>query len=198
MLPSDPGIELYVREKHPADAKTFAGDRILLFVHGATYPAETSFDLPVGGASMMDMLAARGWDVWLVDVRGYSRSTRPAAMDGPPGTGTPIATTAEAARDVGAVVDFIRKLYRESSGGFDRARRWSSTPSGTPTCRPTRRQAISSSSGTRPTMRFVQLGEGTHTVIMEKNRMQFIHEVESFLEDLPAPQALRSARARTR
>ena len=58
---------------------------------------------------MMDILAARGWDVWLVDVRGYSRSTRPAAMDGPPGEGTPIASTAEAARDVGAAVDFIRK-----------------------------------------------------------------------------------------
>ena len=92
--PSDPGIQLYVREKHLAGSQTFAGDRILLFVHGATYPAETSFDLPVGGQSMMDIMAARGWDVWMVDVRGYSRSTRPASMDGPPGQGTPIASTA--------------------------------------------------------------------------------------------------------
>ena len=104
---SDPGIQLYVREKHLAGVTTFTQDRVLLFVHGATYPAETSFDLPVGGASMMDMLAAQGWDVWLVDVRGYSRSTRPASMDGPPGQGTPVASTAEAARDVGATVDFI-------------------------------------------------------------------------------------------
>ena len=109
MVPSDPGIELYVREKHAAGVQSFASDRILLFVHGATYPAETSFDLPVGGKSMMDILAARGWDVWLVDVRGYSRSTRPASMDGPPGEGTPVASTAEAARDVGAAVDFILK-----------------------------------------------------------------------------------------
>ena len=104
---SDPGVQLYVREKHTAGVTAHAADRILLFVHGATYPAETSFDLPVGGASMMDLLAAQGWDVWLVDVRGYSRSTRPASMDGPPGQGTPVASTAEAARDVGAVVDFI-------------------------------------------------------------------------------------------
>ena len=108
-VPSDPGIQLYVRGKHPAGVQQFGIDRILLFVHGATYPAETSFDLPVGGASMMDLLAARGWDVWLVDVRGYSRSTRPATMDGPPADGKPVSTTAEAARDVAAVVDFIEQ-----------------------------------------------------------------------------------------
>ena len=37
MIPSDPGIELYVREKHPAGVQATASDRILLFVHGATY-----------------------------------------------------------------------------------------------------------------------------------------------------------------
>jgi len=29
------------------------------------------------GVSMMDLIAARGYDVYLVDVRGYGRSTRP-------------------------------------------------------------------------------------------------------------------------
>ena len=52
-------------------------DKILLFVHGATYPAETAFDLPIEGVSMMDLIAMRGYDVYLVDVRGYGRSTRP-------------------------------------------------------------------------------------------------------------------------
>ena len=47
-IPSvDPGIELYMRNKHPAEMTTFSGDRTLLFVHGATYPAETAFDLPI-------------------------------------------------------------------------------------------------------------------------------------------------------
>jgi pimeloyl-ACP methyl ester carboxylesterase len=77
MVPaSDPGIQLYVRNKHPAGKETFSSDRILLYVHGATYPSETMFDLPVAGALMMDVLAAHGWDVWLLDVRGYGRSTR--------------------------------------------------------------------------------------------------------------------------
>ena len=37
-----PGIELYLREKHPAGMTHFAPDRILLFVHGATYPDRKS------------------------------------------------------------------------------------------------------------------------------------------------------------
>lgn len=31
--------------------------------------------------------------------------------------------------------------------------------------------------------RYVQIGEGTHTVIMEKNRMQLFREVQSFLDE---------------
>jgi hypothetical protein len=34
---SDPGIEIYVRNKHPADMAAFRPERIVLFVHGATY-----------------------------------------------------------------------------------------------------------------------------------------------------------------
>ena len=40
-----------------------------------------------------------------------------------------------------------------------------------------------------PYKRWVQLGEGTHTVMLEKNRMQFVHEVTLFLEE-QEPQAL--------
>ena len=32
-----------------------------------------------------------------------------------------------------------------------------------------------------PYKRLVQLGEGTHTVMLEKNRMQFFHEILGFL-----------------
>jgi pimeloyl-ACP methyl ester carboxylesterase len=108
MVPaSDPGIELYVRNKHPAAKETFTADRILIYVHGATYPSESMFDLPVAGASMMNVLAAHGWDVWLLDVRGYGRSTRPQEMDKPAADNKPIVDTATAVRDVGSVVDFV-------------------------------------------------------------------------------------------
>jgi hypothetical protein len=104
MIPSgDDGIQLYVRNKHPAGRET-SPDKILLFVHGATYPAETAFDLPIEGVSMMDLIAARGYDVYLVDVRGYGRSTRPAEMSQPPEANKPIVSTKVAARDLGAAV----------------------------------------------------------------------------------------------
>jgi hypothetical protein len=50
----DAGIELYVRNKHPTDVRAYGGDRILLFVHGATYPGESTFDFPLNGISWMD------------------------------------------------------------------------------------------------------------------------------------------------
>src|SRR6201996_7473731 len=110
MIPSgDPGIQLFVRNKHPADMKKFSPDRILIFVHGATYPAETAFDLPIEGVSMMDLIAQRGFDVYLVDVRGYGRSTRPPEMNEPPEANKPIVSTQVAAHDLGVAVDYILK-----------------------------------------------------------------------------------------
>ncbi|MGZ8203747.1 MAG: hypothetical protein ACXWUB_10915 [Burkholderiales bacterium] len=71
MVPAvDPGISLYVRNKHPQGVKKFPGEKILLFVHGATYPAEPAFDLKPNGLSWMDYIAQHGYDVYLVDIRG--------------------------------------------------------------------------------------------------------------------------------
>jgi pimeloyl-ACP methyl ester carboxylesterase len=114
MIPSgDAGIQLFVRNKHLA-GKASSPDKILLFVHGATYPAETAFDLPIEGVSMMDLIAARGYDVYLVDVRGYGHSTRPAEMSQPPEANKPIVSTKVAAHDLGAAVDYILKKRKVS------------------------------------------------------------------------------------
>lgn len=107
MIDSDtPGIRLYLRNKRLPGLKV-AAQRTLLYVHGATYPSETAFDLPLDGLSWMDYIAAHGWDVWLVDLRGYGRSTRPPEMDQPPEANPPIVTTDVAIRDVSAAVNFI-------------------------------------------------------------------------------------------
>ena len=107
-IPSaDPGIELFLRSKRPREMRTFRSERTLLFVSGSTYPAETSFDLPLDGWSWMDDIAAHGWDVWFVEVRGYGRSTRPPEMDEPPEANTPIVRTETAVRDLTSAVDAI-------------------------------------------------------------------------------------------
>jgi pimeloyl-ACP methyl ester carboxylesterase len=102
-----PGIELYLRNKRAAEVKAFGAERILLFVHGATYPAETAFDLTLDGYSWMDYIACHGWDVYLVDLRGYGQSTRPPEMALPPEQSGPIVTTAVAVRDVDAAVAYV-------------------------------------------------------------------------------------------
>ena len=110
MIPAlDPGIDLHVRNKHPSGQTSFAPERILLMVHGATFPSETGFDLDLPGGSWMEHAARKGFDVYFVDVRGYGRSTRPAAMSQPPANNPPFADTREAVRDVTAAVDFILK-----------------------------------------------------------------------------------------
>jgi pimeloyl-ACP methyl ester carboxylesterase len=107
-IPSEmPGVELYMRNKRPNGVDLFPPERIVLYVHGATYPSETAFDLPLGGFSWMDFLACRGFDVYLVDLRGYGQSTRPPEMDRPPADSPPLVTTDVAVRDVAAAVAHI-------------------------------------------------------------------------------------------
>ena len=117
----DAGVQLFVRNKRPESMRTFTPDRILLFVHGVTYPAETTFDLPIGGASWMDDIASRGYDVYLMDVRGYGRSTRPREMERPPKENEPVVNTEVALADFGTVVDHIlarRKVPRINVMGW--------------------------------------------------------------------------------
>ena len=104
---ADPGIEIYLRNKRPADLSTFRPERTVLYVHGATYPAETAFDLKLDGLSWMEYMAARGYDVWLLDLRGYGKSTRPGEMADKPDANDPIVRGVTAVKDIGTAVDFI-------------------------------------------------------------------------------------------
>jgi pimeloyl-ACP methyl ester carboxylesterase len=108
LVPHGAGTQIFVRNKRPEGVQTFKSDRIAIMMHGATYPG-TSFDLPVAGKSWMDYMAARGFDVYALDLPGYGRSTRPAAMDVPADQNAPLMGTAEAAKALGAVVEHVLK-----------------------------------------------------------------------------------------
>ena len=56
---------------------------------------------------MMDLIASRGYDVYLVDIRGYGGSTRPPEMNLPAAENKPIVHTDVAVHDFGAAVDHI-------------------------------------------------------------------------------------------
>jgi pimeloyl-ACP methyl ester carboxylesterase len=126
--------QIYVREK--VLASTLArgaapANRIALFVHGAGTPAEVAFDVPYKDYSWMAYLARAGFDVFAMDMTGYGRSTRPAAMNDPcnfpkdqqaqfvgnvlkaactPSYDHPITTMSSDWNDVGAVVDYLRGM----------------------------------------------------------------------------------------
>jgi pimeloyl-ACP methyl ester carboxylesterase len=103
---SDPGIRLFVRE---VSVSHTASHLPIVLIHGARIPGIASFDLPVAGGSLAADLAARGFDIYVMDVRGYGRSTRPAGMDAPPSAHPPLVRSNEAVRDISAVVDWIER-----------------------------------------------------------------------------------------
>ncbi|XLZ72283.1 alpha/beta hydrolase [Massilia sp. SR12] len=107
-IPSAPGIKLAVTE-----VGQHRGKRPILLVHGARVSAKASFDLPVVGGSLAADLAARGFDVYTLDVRGYGASTRPATMELAPAVAPALVRTSAAVEDIDAAVDFLR----QRSGG---------------------------------------------------------------------------------
>ena len=108
MVPSaDAGIEIYVRNRRPAEMTSFRPERTVVFVHGSTYPAHTAFDLPLGGQSWMEYIAARGYDVYLIDLRGYGKSTRPKEMGEKAEANGAVVRGDAAVKDISAVVDFV-------------------------------------------------------------------------------------------
>ncbi len=117
---TDPRIQVYVRNKRPAELKSFRANRTVLFVHDAAYPAESSFDLKLGGVSWMDYIAGRGFDVYLVDLRGYGKSGRPREMLTNPAANPPLVRGTEALDDIVVTVETIlarRKIQKLSMIG---------------------------------------------------------------------------------
>ncbi len=103
----DEGGFLHLCNKHRPLGTAAARD-VVLFVHGATFPAGSTFDIALAdGPGWMSQVAAHGFDVYSLDIRGYGGSTRPAAMSRPPEANPPFARTPEAVRDISAAVDFI-------------------------------------------------------------------------------------------
>ncbi len=77
---------LYVREIVRAGTalrSTASSNRVVLFVHGAGTPGAVAFDVQHHDYSWMEYLARAGFDVFAMDMTGYGRSTRPAAMNDP-------------------------------------------------------------------------------------------------------------------
>ncbi|MGE5505015.1 MAG: alpha/beta hydrolase [Actinomycetota bacterium] len=121
--------EIYVRNKHVVELSTPDAQHTVIFVHGASYPGHTTFDMNLPGGSWMDWLAKRGFDVYAVDLRGYGRSTRPPEMNQPPEANKPVVDTAQAVKDLAYAVQYVlsrRNLTSLSLVGWS----WGATVAG--------------------------------------------------------------------
>ena len=98
---STPGVEIFLRNKHLKKLDSFGASRTVLYVHGATQPSETVFDLAVNNESWADYIVSRGYDVWYVDIRGYGGSTPPKEQS------KPFATTKDAVDDLSVAVKHV-------------------------------------------------------------------------------------------
>ena len=108
MVNSEPGIEIFVRNKRPADMTAFRPERTCVYVHGATYPASPR--------STSSSMASPGWSTSrraattsicstcaaTANRRGR-RKWRRTAENNPP-----IVRGDTAVKDIGTVVDFVR------------------------------------------------------------------------------------------
>ncbi|AFC29080.1 alpha/beta hydrolase fold protein [Paenibacillus mucilaginosus 3016] len=105
-IKGEPGIELFVREVR---SNKNSNKTPLLLIHGARVPGIPSFDLQVPNGSLAEDLAEHGFPVYIMDVRGYGRSTRPPEMSELRSSHPPLVRSTEAVRDLSVVVDWIQK-----------------------------------------------------------------------------------------
>lgn len=105
MIPADDGSRIYLKEKWREAAGR--GPAVLM-VHGYNGLGSLgNYDIPVKDFSGMDFLAARGYDVFALDMRGFGRSSRPEGL-----------RVEDNVADVGVAADFICKERGEERIGL--------------------------------------------------------------------------------
>ena len=103
----DAGIEIFVRNKRPANMTSFRPERTLVYVHGATYPASPR--------STSSSMACRGWSTSRRAATTSTCSTCAATANRrgrrrwarTPTNNPPIVRGDTAVKDIGTVVDFV-------------------------------------------------------------------------------------------
>jgi pimeloyl-ACP methyl ester carboxylesterase len=99
---------LFVSLLHVAPAtKLEDANRVVLFVHGATFPSALAAGYRFEGHSWMDDLSKAGFDVWALDFIGYGDSDRYPEMSHAADVSQPLGRADIAAKQIEAAVKYI-------------------------------------------------------------------------------------------
>lgn len=85
-----------------------AAGPVVLYVHGATFPAALSAGWRMDGMSWLDQLQRAGMDAWAFDFAGYGGSDRPAAFERDADASPPYGRCEAAADQVATVLRHVR------------------------------------------------------------------------------------------
>ena len=98
------GLSLFLRYLPPADT---SATRIVLYVHGATFPSALSIAHRFDGRSWRDALCDAGLHIWGLDFHGFGESDRYPQMRKAPDAHPTLGRAAVASEQVAAAVRFI-------------------------------------------------------------------------------------------
>ena len=107
-----PDMRLFLRRLGASSGST---GRVVLYVHGATFPSGLSIAHRFDGRSWRDELCAAGFDVWGLDFYGFGYSDRYAEMEAPAEANPPLCLAEDAAAQLAVAVRFILEHQSLSS-----------------------------------------------------------------------------------
>ena len=108
-VPGEPALRLYhADDEPPADPR-----RVVLFIHGTTFPASLASAYRFNdGSSWMNVTEAAGFDAWALDFAGYGGSERYAEMNQAAGGAPPLGRAPHAAEQIARAVEHISRQTR--------------------------------------------------------------------------------------
>jgi len=102
------GLSLFLRHLPPLTAEAAAANRVVLYVHGGTFPSALSVAHRLDGQSWRDSLCAAGFHVWALDFHGFGAlSDAYPEMEAPADADPPLGRAEAASRQLEAAVRFI-------------------------------------------------------------------------------------------
>jgi pimeloyl-ACP methyl ester carboxylesterase len=100
------GLTLFLRHLGPSQPGP-GEPRVVLYVHGATFPSALSIAHRFDGRSWRDELCDAGFDVWGLDFHGFGGSDPYREMAQPPENHPPLCRTGDASAQIATAVRFI-------------------------------------------------------------------------------------------